>query len=130
MLTLIILILIVTLFVLAILPKEAEGEPELHFPEGEERELSAKEWAAYWSLYHNVSQDLSLGIAKCESRFDPNARNQNSTAKGTYQFLDGTWQYVQNKSGVYGSVFDPKLNANNANYLLATEGTKHWRECL
>src|SRR5262245_54500274 len=32
-------------------------------------------------------------IAWCESRGDLSARNPNSSAKGKYQFLDGTWEH-------------------------------------
>jgi len=33
----------------------------------------------------------ALAIAECESGFNPNAKNPNSTAKGLYQFINKTW---------------------------------------
>jgi hypothetical protein len=42
---------------------------------------------------YNVPVDEALTIAECESNFNPLAKNPNSTAKGLYQFIDGTWDY-------------------------------------
>jgi len=33
-----------------------------------------------------------IRIARCESKFKADAKNPNSTAKGIYQFLNGTWK--------------------------------------
>ena len=41
---------------------------------------------------YGVNTDTALRIAFCESRFDPLAKNKNSTASGVYQFLNGTWE--------------------------------------
>ena len=41
---------------------------------------------------YGIDDTKSLNIAWLESRFDPTARNGESTAKGIYQFLDGTWK--------------------------------------
>ena len=40
---------------------------------------------------YGVEVDTALRIAKCESRYDPEARNSRSSAKGVYQFIDRTW---------------------------------------
>lgn len=46
------------------------------------------------SLEYGVDTDTALRIAKCESGFDPNAKNPNSTATGIYQWLSTTWQNI------------------------------------
>jgi len=54
---------------------------------------------------NNINVNKALAVAWCESRFDPNASNGHSTAKGVYQFLRGTWaNYCE------GDVFDYKSN--------------------
>ncbi|MCK4782079.1 transglycosylase SLT domain-containing protein [Candidatus Parcubacteria bacterium] len=40
---------------------------------------------------NDVNIKTALRIAHCESRFDPNAKNPNSSATGIYQFMIGTW---------------------------------------
>lgn len=39
----------------------------------------------------NFPEETAVRIAWCESRFDPYAKNPNSTATGLYQFTIGTW---------------------------------------
>ena len=50
--------------------------------------------------------DLLIRIVKCESRFNPLAKNTTSTATGWYQFLEGTWTEGSNKMGVDWSLDD------------------------
>lgn len=38
-----------------------------------------------------VNEEIALRIAKCESGYNDKATNKTSTAKGVYQFIDGTW---------------------------------------
>lgn len=71
---------------------------------------------------------LIARIIWCESRGDPKAKNPSSTAKGLCQFLDSTWNYVQEK-------WDMKLERENpldqryaCERLLREEGSKHWEE--
>jgi len=40
---------------------------------------------------HGVNERKALSIAYCESRMNPSAKNNHSTATGLFQFLDGTW---------------------------------------
>jgi len=54
---------------------------------------------------HGVDVDVALRIAACESQFDHLAQNPNSTAKGVYQFLDGTWEWIGG-----GDVYSPRDN--------------------
>jgi hypothetical protein len=44
--------------------------------------------------------DTAMSIISCESNFDPRAANPHSTARGLWQFLRGTWQWVQDDSGL------------------------------
>ena len=53
-----------------------------------------------------IDVETSLRIAFCESRFKYDAKNPNSTAKGIYQFLDGTWDWI----GAEGHQFNYKEN--------------------
>lgn len=57
---------------------------------------------AYAKMYGTVDPDQAVTIAQCESGLDPFARNKTSTAKGVYQFLDGTWEAI----GAKGSPYD------------------------
>ena len=50
--------------------------------------------------------NLALKIANCESNFTHDAKNPNSSAKGVYQFIDGTWKWI----GAEGHQYDYKEN--------------------
>ena len=41
-----------------------------------------------------IDPEAAVRIAACESGLNPKATNPHSTAKGLYQFLDGTWAYI------------------------------------
>lgn len=74
--------------------------------------------------------DVKARIAWCESRNNPLAKNPNSTAKGIYQFLDGTWQnYAQRYWGedwVNHSVLDEEDNRELGHWVIDTYGTRDW----
>lgn len=53
-----------------------------------------------------IDPEAAVRIAACESSLNPKAQNATSTAKGLYQFLDSTWEYI-------GSPGDP-LNSDDA----------------
>ena len=84
------------------------------------------------NLPHNVIliEPRAMLIKKiiwCESKDDPTAKNPKSTAYGICQFIDGTWEYVQEK-------WDMKLDRDNyydqyyaCERLLKEEGVKHWK---
>lgn len=46
--------------------------------------------------------DAAVRIANCESGFNQYASNTESSAKGVYQFLDSTWEYI----GAVGHPYD------------------------
>jgi hypothetical protein len=55
--------------------------------------------------YKNQDITKAIRIARCESNFNQYAKNPNSTAKGIYQFIDGTWRANCLKDGnVYNFV--------------------------
>ena len=54
----------------------------------------------------NFSEKTALLIADCESDFIYNAKNPNSSAKGVYQFIDSTWEWIEAE----GHQFDYKEN--------------------
>ena len=66
---------------------------------------TVKDLISYYAMLYNVDERQALDIAYCESRFNPLAKNPNSSAKGVYQFIDKTW-----KNYCYGDVFDPEAN--------------------
>ena len=65
-------------------------------------------------------------IIRTESGGDPTAQNPYSTAYGLCQFIDGTWQYVQDKWNVALDRYDPKDQLYACERLLEEEGIKHW----
>lgn len=71
---------------------------------------------------------LADKIIQCESGWSHTAKNPNSSAYGLGQFLNQTWDYIQNKWGL-------ELDRNNKGHqlyatirLLNEEGTRHWNE--
>lgn len=68
-------------------------------------------------------------IAWCESRGDLFARNPTSTAKGKYQFLDGSWKYYGER--LWGSiegkdVFSEGDQDQLARYVVSIRGYTDW----
>ena len=74
----------------------------------------------------HVYGSLIERIIQCESGGDPTAQNPNSTAYGLCQFIDGTWDYVQDKWNMKldrYSIYDQRYACKR---LLEEENTKHW----
>ena len=65
---------------------------------------------------------LALSIALSESGLNPLARNRFSTAKGVFQFLDGTWKAAQ----CHNSPLNATANIQCGLRLLKDEGYYHW----
>lgn len=68
-------------------------------------------------------------IAWCESRNVLTARNPASTAKGKYQFLDGSWKYYGEKhwGSIEGKdVFSEEDQDDLARYVVSINGFTDW----
>jgi soluble lytic murein transglycosylase-like protein len=73
---------------------------------------------------HGVDAERLVQVAKCESGFDPRAKNPRSTASGVFQFIDTTWAGTpEAKAG--RSVFDAAANVE-AGARLARGGWGPW----
>ena len=71
-----------------------------------------------------VDPQEAIQIARCESQFDPQAKNPRSTAQGLYQFLAGTWDYID----ASGPRTD--LNENIAQFMRwYPRHPEWWNEC-
>ena len=64
----------------------------------------------------------ALEVAKQESGFNPNAKNPNSSAKGIFQIIDGTWKLYK----CTGSVLDYDDNIKCAVKIYKSNGD--WRQ--
>lgn len=71
------------------------------------------------------NQDITkmIRIARAESNFNQYAKNPNSTAKGIYQFIDGTWRSNCLKDG---NVYDFKDNIDCAWKVYQKQGDQPW----
>ena len=74
------------------------------------------------AMLMGTNVNLALDLAYWESRYDTSARNASSTAKGVFQYLDGTW-----KTYCSGNQFDHNDNVDCAvRMLYDQELLKHW----
>jgi len=71
------------------------------------------------------NQDITkaIRIARCESNFNQYAKNPNSTAKGIFQFIDGTWRANCLKDG---NVYDFKANIDCFWKVYQKQGDRPW----
>lgn len=70
-----------------------------------------------------------LSIAQCESEYVWNAKNPNSTARGVYQYLIGTWEETESaKEGLERNNY--KANIREAMIDVANGEDWRWSECL
>jgi soluble lytic murein transglycosylase-like protein len=78
-----------------------------------------------YSEEYNVSPQLPLAIAKCESGYNQYSKNKSSTASGVYQWLSSSWS---NQPAARGgvSVFDADANVKAAVWLIAHGKTSPW----
>lgn len=83
----------------------------------------------FYADKYGVDRTLAVEIARCESELYPTAKNKGSTAKGLYQFLDGTWKhYAVKKWGTTKgrSVLDYSDSAELGVWVIAKYGTSDW----
>lgn len=67
------------------------------------------------------AEEKALRIARCESGFNPNAKNRRSSAFGVFQFLDSTWRSV----GIV-KTSNPELQIEAAFRLWKQRGWQPW----
>lgn len=70
------------------------------------KRMDIEEMIRWQAVIYGVDPDMAVMIAQCESGLDPYAQNPTSTAKGVYQFLDGTWEAIK----AQGHQFDAEEN--------------------
>ena len=76
----------------------------------------------YYAEIFGVNTEVALRIANCESKFNPNAENLNSSATGVYQFIRKTW-----KSNCEGNVYN--ADANIICFVRMYPKHPEWWEC-
>jgi len=73
---------------------------------------------------HSIDPNMAFAIAVCESTLNPYAKNPNSTAKGLFQFLDGTWEWIK----ADGSQYDPEEQIRQF-MIWYPKNPQWWQEC-
>lgn len=94
-------------------------------------DLDLVEYIGQRAVSYGLDPEMAKAVAYCESNYIPTAQNPTSSAGGIYQFLNGTWEYVNVKRGVDYSLedkYDPIKSIENAMWLAKHEGWTHW-EC-
>jgi len=84
--------------------------------------------AVVYQRYVSDNEILMADIIDCESGWNPESKNPLSSAYGLCQFLDGTWQYVQEKWNMELDRYDPDDQYYACLRLLGEEGVSHWLE--
>jgi soluble lytic murein transglycosylase-like protein len=85
--------------------KNYTGEKVEEYKKNNEFEIIRDEIVKQAEIY-GIDVYEAIDIARCESNFRMRVKNPNSSAKGVYQFLDGTWEYIN----ASGHQFDFKEN--------------------
>ncbi|MCP5375230.1 MAG: transglycosylase SLT domain-containing protein [Rickettsiaceae bacterium] len=76
----------------------------------------------------NLSPQKMIALAECESNLNPTAKNPNSTARGLYQYLIGTWEETQSAhNGLERNNY--KANIREAMLDVANGEAWRWPEC-
>ena len=98
----------------------------------EVKEPTVEEMIIEYATLKDVDPDLALRIARCESNFNPKAKNPNSSASGVYQWIKGSFEYYGKlywKDDYYQKDrFNPKDNIELAIWVISTKGTSDWTE--
>lgn len=90
-----------------------------------------EEWFDQYSALYGVSKETLKSISRCESNFNPAARNGNYV--GLFQFASSTW--VANRKAM-GLDTNPDLRLNGeesiktAAFKIARDGTSAWKACV
>lgn len=92
------------------------------------KEPSVEEIIRHYAGIYGVNEQVAINIAKCESGLNPEAKNKYSSAKGVYQFIDGTFAYYSEKFSTTGTVLNAKDNIELAMKVMGKYGTSDWEE--
>lgn len=91
--------------------------------------ISTEEMVTSMAKRFNISPELFLRIAICESGLKEDAQNPRSTASGIFQFINSTFF---NYALAYGlptdDKNDPMVQAELAARMIADGGLSHWSE--
>jgi len=108
-----------TVYIAGIELSTAEITLPIFYPTPEQ----VKEEIERQAALYGVNVKTALRIARCESTYVYNAKSRISTAKGVYQFIDGTWQWI----GADGHQFDYKENIKQ--FMIWYPKFPQWWEC-
>jgi len=77
---------------------------------------------------YGVDYNLMSKIIACESGYNQNAKNRNSTASGYGQFIASTWRSTMKSMGrdINTSPFEGETNIEATAYVLSVQGTRPW----
>lgn len=79
-----------------------------------------------YSVQYGIPAEVPLCIAKYESGYNHLAANRNSSAKGVFQYLNGTWKGTD-EGRARLSVFDADANVRAAiKYMASRRSTQPW----
>jgi len=104
-----------------VIPFQPEGymlEPK------EEKEETIPETIPEMIQRYFPDDPIMLKIAQCESELFPTAKNPNSSAKGIFQIINGTWQHFKCE----GDVLNAEDNIKCGVKILKGQGLAAWQE--
>jgi hypothetical protein len=84
-----------------------------------------------YSDQYKVDKELLKRIAKCESGFNPNAKNLSYL--GLYQFSESTWSSQRKKMGLSSDITlrtNAEESIKTAAHMIANGGQNAWPNCL
>jgi soluble lytic murein transglycosylase-like protein len=79
--------------------------------------------------YFGKDADMALRIAYCESRYNPLAKNKNSSASGVFQIIKATWISNRAAMGLDTDLdlrFNAEENIKTAAYIHSRRGWQPW----
>lgn len=92
--------------------------------------VSTDEIKQYIEYVFGSDADFGLKLAFCESSYNPNAKSNQSSATGIFQFIKSTWIGTRKKMGRDTNLelrTNPKENIDTAYYLFKLNGKRDWK---
>lgn len=74
-----------------------------------------------------IDPERFLDLIECESRFDPDAKNPNSSATGILQYLSGTWEETESYHDGF-SAYNPYASIREGVKAIKNNKANQW-EC-